>query len=204
MAGDAADGFLTIINMQRILGWRTWPLLYGIFSILIGLGASVLGFWMSTVRMLYSMASKNFLPASFTKVNKHQQPVLPNIFLLGISLTFLFLMNAGSFMNDFFNLMSFGCACAYALTMISAVRISRKHPSWKSPNALKHSTLTKYAAMLIMLLIAFFCTLGQGIGSWISFAVYMGVGVLLWLYMVNVRWKNSSVTIETPDGEEKF
>ena len=204
MAGDAADGFLTIINMQRILGWRTWPLLYGIFSILIGLGASVLGFWMSTVRMLYSMASKNFLPASFMKVNKHQQPVLPNIFLLGISLTFLFLMNAGSFMNDFFNLMSFGCACAYALTMISAVRISRKHPSWKSPNALKHSTLTKYAAMLIMLLIAFFCTLGQGIGSWISFAVYMGVGVLLWLYMVNVRWKNSSVTIETPDGEEEF
>ncbi|MGP1376879.1 MAG: APC family permease [Bulleidia sp.] len=204
MAGDAASGFLTIINMQRILGWKTWPLLYGIFSILIGLGASVLGFWMSTVRMLYSMASKNFLPAAFTKVNKHQQPILPNVFLLVISLTFLFLMNAASFMKDFFNLMSFGCACAYALTMISAVRISAKHPTWKSPNMLKHSTFTKYAAMLIMLLIAFFCTLGQGAGSWISFAVYMGVGVLLWLYMVNVRWKKSSVIIETPDGEEKF
>jgi amino acid permease len=58
--------------------------------------------------------------------------------------------------------------------------------------------------MIIMLLIAFFCTLGQGIGSWMSFGVYLGVGVLLWLYMVLVRWKKSKVVIETPDGEKKY
>ena len=59
-------------------------------------------------------------------------------------------------------------------------------------------------AMVIMIAIAFFCTLGQGIGSWISFGVYLGVGVLIWLWMVVVQWKKTSVVIETPDGEQEF
>lgn len=168
--------------------------------------ASILGFWMSIVRMLYSMGKKNFLPEAFTKVNKHQQPILPNIFLLAISLIFIFLQNAGSFMNDFFNLMSFGCACAYALTMISAVRMHRKHPEWykDNKNVVKGGDFTRIGAMCIMIAIAFFCTLGQGKGSWISFGVYMGIGALIWLWMVVVRWKNSKVVIETPDGEKEF
>ena len=77
------------------------------------------------------------------KLNKHKQPILPNIFLLTISVIFIFLMNATKFMNDFFKLMSFGCACTYAITMISAV------------------------AMLIMLAIALFCTLGNRIMDFI-------------------------------------
>ncbi len=204
LAGDAANGFMTIINMERTLGWTVWPVMYGFFSVLMGLGASILGFWMSTVRMLYSMSEKNFLPESFRKLNKHKQPILPNIFLLAISLIFILLMNATTFMNDFFNLMSFGCACAYALTMISAVRIQRMHPDWKSPNPVKGGNILRFTAMCIMIAIAFFCTLGQGIGSWISFGVYLGVGVLLWLYMVLVRWKKSKVIVDTPDGLKEF
>lgn len=206
LSGDAANGFMTITAMQNILGWKFWPIVYGLISILMGMTASILGFWMSTVRMLYSMGKKNFLPEVFTKVNRHQQPILPNIFLLVISLTFIVLQNAGSFMNDFFNLMSFGCACAYALTMVSAVRIRHKHPEWykDNPNAVKGGDVTRIVAMVIMVAIAFFCTLGQGVGSWISFGVYLGIGALIWLWMVAKRWKQSQVVIETPDGEQTF
>ena len=59
-------------------------------------------------------------------------------------------------------------------------------------------------AMIIMLAIAFFCTLGQGIGSWISFAVYMGVGVCIWLWMGPHSLEHVKVTIETPDGEKEY
>ena len=52
--------------------------------------------------------------------------------------------------------------------------------------------------------IAFFCTLGQGIDSWICFGVYLGVGVVIWLWMVLVNWKKHPVEIETPDGIQKF
>ena len=68
----AQDGFLTIATMQNVLGWTFWPIIVGILSCLLGMGASLLGFWMSTVRMLYSMANKNFLPKVFAAVNKNQ------------------------------------------------------------------------------------------------------------------------------------
>ena len=206
LAGDAANGFMTITAMENLLGWKIWPVIYGLVSILLGMTASILSFWMSSARMMYSMGTKNFLPAAFTKVNKHQQPILPNIFLLAISLIFILLQNAGSFMNDFFNLMSFGCACAYALTMISAVRIHHKHPEWyeDNRNVVRGGDFFRILAMVIMIAIAFFCTLGQGAGSWISFGVYLGVGVLIWLWMVVVRWKQSPVIIETPDGPQEF
>lgn len=200
----AKDGFLTITVMQNELGWTFWPIVVGLLSCLIGMGASLLGFWMSTVRMLYSMSKKNFLPKAFSRVNKHQQPLLPNVFLLVISLIFIILQNSGSFMNDFFNLMSFGCACAYALTMISSIMIHHKHPEWKSENAVKGGNFLRVLAMLIAVAIAFFCTLGQGINSWISFGVYIGIGFILWLWMVLVYWKKNKVEIETPDGIQNF
>lgn len=206
LSGEAGNGFMTITAMQTLLGWKLWPLIFGILSVLLGMTASILGFWMSTVRMLYSMGKKNFLPAVFTKLNKHRQPILPNIFLLMISLCFILLMNATTFMNDFFNLMSFGCAVAYAITMVSAIRLHRQHPEWyrTNKNTVKGGDAMRVLAMIIMLTIAFFCTLGQGIGSWISFSVYMGVGILIWLWMNLVHWKKSPVQIETPDGMKTY
>ena len=173
-------------------------------SCLLGMSAALLGFWMSAVRMLYSMSKKNFLPSAFSRLNRHQQPLLPNIFLLALSLLFIILQNAGTFMNDFFNLMSFGCACAYALTMVSAMRIHHKYPSWKSDNAVRGVDAFRLLAMLVALAITYFCTLGQGIGSWISFGVYLGSGVALWLWMVLVYWKKHDVVIDTPEGPKRY
>ena len=200
------DGFMTITAMKELLGWSFWPLVYGLVSILLGMTASILGFWMSIVRMLYSMGKKNFLPQVFTKVNKHQQPIVPNIFLLCVTLTFVLIQNATTFMNDFFNLMSCGCACAYAITMISAIRIRSKHKDWYegNKNLVKGGNAMRILAMVIKVAIAYFCTLGQGKGSWISFGVYMGVGIVIWAWMCLVRWRTSKVIIETPDGEKEF
>lgn len=132
--GAAVNGFLAITMMEQLGGgWGVFAVIFGIAAILCAIGTCLLGFWLSTVRLMYAMGENNFLPKAFTKLNSHQQPVLPNILLLIISLVFLLLQNATTFMNDFFNLMSFGCACAYALTMISAMRIHKKYPNWVSP-----------------------------------------------------------------------
>jgi APA family basic amino acid/polyamine antiporter len=32
----------------------------------------------------------------------------------------------------------------------------------------------------------------------------MGVGAIIWMWMVLVRWKKSKVIIETPDGNKEF
>ncbi len=202
--GAAVNGFLGITMMEQLGGrWQIWSILFGITSILCAIGTCLLGFWLSTVRLLYAMGRTNFLPSSFAKLNKHQQPILPNVLLLVISIVFLILQNAGTFMNDFFNLMAFGCACAYAITMISAIRIHHVHPDW-SPYHLKGGSITRCAALIIAIVVAFFCTLGQGAGSWISFAIYLVVGMTLWLWMVFVNWKKSPVIIRTPDGMKKY
>ena len=203
--GAAVNGFLAITMMEQLGGgWSIFAVIFGVAAILCAIGTCLLGFWLSTVRLMYAMGENNFLPKAFTKLNRHQQPVLPNILLLIISLIFLLLQNATTFMNDFFNLMSFGCACAYALTMISAMRIRKKYPQWVSPYKLKGGNITRILALLIAIMIAFFCTLGQSAGSWKAFGIYLGVGVVLWLWMVLVNWKKHPVEIETPDGVEKF
>ena len=203
--GAAVNGFLAITMMEQLGGgWSIFAVIFGVAAILCAIGTCLLGFWLSTVRLMYAMGESNFLPKAFTKLNRHQQPVLPNILLLIISLIFLLLQNATTFMNDFFNLMSFGCACAYAVTMISAMRIRKKYPQWVSPYKLKGGNITRILALLIAIMIAFFCTLGQSAGSWKAFGIYLGVGVVLWLWMVLVNWKKHPVEIETPDGVEKF
>ena len=202
--GAAVNGFLAISMMEELGGgWKTASILFGIAAILCAIGTCLLGFWLSTVRLLYAMGKSNFLPRAFARVNKHNQPVLPNVLLLFISIVFLILQNSGTFMNDFFNLMAFGCACAYAITMVSAIRLHRQHPEWTTYH-LKGGKFTRTAALVIAIIVAFFCTLGQGSGSWISFFIYLGIGFILWLWMVTVNWKKAPVIVETPDGPKKF
>ena len=203
--GAATGGFLAITMMEQLGGgWNVFAVIFGIAAILCAIGTCLLGFWLSTVRLMYAMGENNFLPKVFTRLNSHQQPVLPNLLLLLISMVFLFLQNATTFMNDFFNLMSFGCACAYALTMISAMRIHKNYPEWVSPYKLRGGNVTRVIALVIALVIAFFCTLGQSAGSWKSFAIYLGVGVLLWLWMVLFNWKKKKVIIQTVTGPKEF
>jgi len=149
------------------------------------------------------MGEHNFLPKSFAKVNKHHQPILPNILCLVIGIFFLIMLNISTVMADFFNLMSFGCSVAYAVTVVSAMRISKKHPEWliyKIPGG----KFTRIIALVISIIIAYFCTLGQSTGSWICLGAYCGVGVIIWLWMVFFRWKKEKVVISTLDGDKEY
>ena len=55
-----------------------------------------------------------------------------------------------------------------------------------------------------MAVIAFFCTIGIKRTTWIGFIGYIGVGALLWLYMIFIKWPKEKVWMKTPDGEKNF
>ncbi len=204
----APDGsevsFLTMTAMENLLGWKVWSVIYGFGAIIGAIGTCLLGFWLSTVRMIYAMGMQNFLPKSFAYCNKHQQPILPNLLLLGICIIFLLMMNTTTFIYDFFNLMAFGCAVAYAMTSWSAISIKIKHPNWQSPYHLAGGMFMRVLSLVLSIVIAVFCTIGQGIGSWKGFAVYIAIGGVLWLWMIGIRWRKEKVHIITPDGEMDF
>ena len=200
---SGTDGFVTIIAMEELLGWRVWASIYGIFAILCAIGTCILGFWLSTVRLIYAMGRSNYLPKAFCKVNKHHQPILPNIFLAVISIIFLLTQQESTFMASFFNLMAFGCGLTYFITSITSFTWKKKHPNWVSPYKIPGGNFMKVLALLISVAIAVGTCIGQQWGSWVCFIVYVGIGVLLWITML-FKWRTTKVRWMTPDGYMEF
>ena len=204
LAGGADSGFLTILQLENSFGWKAYAIIFGVLSVVITLATCVLGFWIASVRLMFAMGRQNFLPKAFASTNKRGQPVLPNILITAVCIVFIIIMNATTFMKDFFNLMAFGAACAYTCTMISNIRIHRKHPEWESTYRIKGGYFMRILGLLCALTAAVLCTLGQGAGSWRSFAVYFGIGIVIWLWMVLYKWRRTPVVMRTPDGEKEY
>ncbi len=173
-------------------------LVMGIVGVVFPIGTSVLGFWYSGVRMIYAMGRQNFLPKAFAKTNKYSQPVLPSVLILVVSVAFLAMQE----IRSFFDLMAFACALCYVITTISSLRVDKNHPEWERPYKCKKPL--KIMSLVIMIVIAGFCTIGIGTTTWIGFAGYMGIGLILWLVMNIFKWPKEKVWMKTPDGDKEF
>jgi APA family basic amino acid/polyamine antiporter len=203
--GGGGTPFITIkAFMKAYPGWEAYAIFLGVVGVLFPIGTSVLGFWYSSVRLIYAMGRQNFLPEAFAKCNRFDQPMLPNILIYVISILFILLQNAGAYIMDYFNLMAFACACAYAISTVSAIRLSLTKPDWPRPYKLPGGQLMRILSLVIAIIIAIGCTLGQQPSAWNGLAMYIGIGVLLWLWMLFMKWPKQSVWMYTPDGEKEF
>ncbi len=202
--GGTSAPFVAIKVLERDFGWAAYAVFFGITGVFCTISTCLLGFWLSSVRLLYAMGRQNFLPKSFAKTNRYSQPIIPNILILGLGVGQLLLMNSLSFLQDFYCMMSFACAAAYAVTMMAAVQIGRKHPEWPRPYRLKGGNFFRWFAFVIALAICWLTTLGQGWGGWRSFILYCGLGAVLWIWMIIFKWPHSKVWMSTPDGEVDY
>lgn len=198
--GGDCHPFITFEALRSCFGANvSWFILVmGIVGVVFPIGTSVLGFWYSGVRMIYAMGRQNFLPKQFSYTNKYKQPVLPNILLLIVSIGFIAMQS----ITAFFDLMAFACALCYVITSVSSLLLDKKHPEWDRPYKCKK--VLKILSFIIMIIIAFFCTIGIGKATWLGFIGYMGVGFALWLYMITIKWKKEKVWMKTPDGDQQF
>jgi len=196
--------FASLRAIINLYGWKNYAILYGIVGVLFTIGTCVLGFWVSGVRMLYAMGRQNYLPKAFAKTNRFGQPILPNIFILAVSIFFFIMMNQYTYLQDMFNLMSFSCASAYALTMYASILLVKNHPEWPRPYKLRGGMPIRWFAFLSMLVIAVFCLIGQNRTAWLGLFGYYGVGVLIWLWMNLVKWRKDKVWMQTPDGLKEY
>ncbi len=198
--GGDCHAFIVFEALQKSFGSGiSWfILLMGILGVVLPIATSVLSFWYSVVRMIYAMGRQNFLPKSFSKTNKFAQPIIPNIIVLVVSICFLTMKS----ITAFFDLMAFACTLCYCITSVSAIILEKKHPEWERPY--KCSKFLKYLSLIIMIILAFFCTIGIGKETWIGFIGYMLVGLSLWIYMMVFKWKRTKVYMDTPDGEKEY
>lgn len=198
--GGSSAPFISIKAFFEAYGWAKYAFLLGVIGVLFPIGTSVLGFWYSSVRMIYAMGRQNFLPAAFAKTNKYGQPILPNILIFVLSVMFLLMPS----ITAFFNLMAFACATCYIISVISSIKMQKEHPEWKRPYKLPGGNKMRYLALVIAIVISGFTAYGQATESWVGFTGYMGVGLVLWIWMMVKKWPVQKVWMMTPDGEKEF
>ncbi|MGI6331848.1 MAG: APC family permease [Zhaonellaceae bacterium] len=203
--GGSGAPFITIKAFQSAYPtWGAYAFFLGVVGVLFPISTSVLGFWYSSVRLIYAMARQNFLPVVFAKTNKFDQPILPNILIYVISLLFIILQNNYDYIQNYFNLMAFACALAYTISSISAIRLAIVHPEWERPYKIPGGMFMRVLSLILAAIIAYGTALGQQSTAWAGLGMYIGIGILLWLWMLAFKWPKQSVWMYTPDGEKEF
>jgi APA family basic amino acid/polyamine antiporter len=174
---------------------------FGISAVLFTIGTSVLGFWISGVRLLYAMGRQGFLPKAFSYTNRYKQPILPNLLILSVSWVQL-LFSDTAFLANFYCLMAFACACVYAITMFSSIRLAMVHPEWDRPFKLWGGQAFRGFALLLAILMVVGTGFGQPPGAWRAFGVYMSIGIVLYLFMAIFKWPKESVWMICPSSDK--
>ncbi len=208
LTGDGSGQPFASLNMMKLAigggtgGWAVWLWIFGIGVVLFPIGTCILGFWLSSVRMFYAMGRQNFLPKAFAKTNKHHQPIVPNLLILGLSVAAIITMNYTSFLQSFFCLMSFCVATCYFIISGAGILAAIKHPEWERPYKIPGGMFMRVLAMMIAIVIAVLTALGQP--GWVQLAEYLGVGFALWMWMILIKWRKEKVWIESPEGIKEF
>jgi APA family basic amino acid/polyamine antiporter len=207
LTGDGgAKAFASLDAMKLVVpnegGWTIWFWIVGFGLVVFPIGTCILGFWLSSVRMLYAAGRQNFLPKSFAKCNRHHQPIVPNLLIFVLSVAAILTMSKTTFLQDFFCLMSVCVATCYSIITIAGIRTAIKHPEWERPYKIPGGMAMRFLALGISLFIMVFAALGQP--GWIQLAEYLGVGFLLWMWMIFMKWRKEKVWIESPEGIKEF
>lgn len=198
--------FVSLNQMKVVTGTgaagTVWLWFFSIGVVLFPILASILGFWLSSVRMLYAAGRQNFLPKVFAKTNKHHQPIVPNILILVLSVIAIITMNYSTFLQSFFALMAFCVACCYTIITFAGIMTAIKHPEWERPYKIPGGMPMRVLALIISIVIAFFTAWGQP--GWVQLAEYLGVGFALWMWMILVKWRKEKVWMEGPEGVKDY
>ena len=205
--GDLTNGgdmspFIALKVIQEQLSWLPgWFWLFGIASVLFAIGTCVLGFWIGGVRLMYAMGRQGFLPKIFSKTNRFDQPIVPNIMILALALIQLSFQDA-AFLQSFYTMMGFCCGTAYLITVLSSIRLAATKPHWERPYRLPGGMPFRIMALVFCLFIMLGTGLGQTAGSWRSMFVYILVGAALYLYMRVFRWTKNPVWMICPSDDK--
>jgi APA family basic amino acid/polyamine antiporter len=207
LTGDGSAKAFASLDMMKVATGSTgvvgiWFWIFGIGVVLFPIATCILGFWLSSVRMLYAAGRQNFLPKSFAKCNKHHQPIVPNLLILVLSVAAILTMNYSTFLQSFFALMSFCVASCYAIISVAGIVTAVKHPEWERPYKIPGGMPMRILSLLISVTIAVLTAWGQP--GWVQLAEYLGVGFVLWMWMVFVKWRKEKVWMETPDGIKEY
>lgn len=150
---DSLSGLsaLPTFNAAKLMLGNVGLLILGV-ALICAVLSGIIGFYMATSRLLYSMAKDGVLPAWFGKLHpKYNTPHCALIFVLGISL--LAPWFGRTVINWVVDMSSIGAAIGYGLTCASAFVQMRKNGDaslWMKANAILGSVFSVFFAALLV------------------------------------------------------
>jgi APA family basic amino acid/polyamine antiporter len=164
------------------------------------------GFWLGSIRLMYSMGKGRILPRWFEKLNDADVPSHSNFAILIIVIVFI-AISGTRWLESLFTLMAIGVSIAYLLSSMAFIQLRNKHPEWKRPWMAPGGKLMGYLAVLCSAVMGYYTFKYFDLTLWALFGIYFVVlGGPVWLYLRHRRKQSPEVyVINVPAGmvEEK-
>lgn len=167
---------------------------------------TLMGFWVSSARVLYGAAQLNQLPKIFTKLNKHGQPFYANIVVLAFSIFFC-LFTGDNWVQYIYAVSCIAAGLVYFVCCLDAYILRNKHPEWERPYKAPGGKGLFIFGMIVSVWIIIGSTLELPLGGYISLAIYTAIGFVLYFLMESYRKKdpeNLKLITLTPDDKKSL
>lgn len=185
------------------------PQIIGIAAIVAGIlhaFTTLMGFWVSSARVLYGASQLNQLPKAFMKLNKHGQPYISNLVVLLFSVFFC-LFTGDNWVQYIYAVSCIAAGLVYFICCLDAMVLRKKYPDWKRPYKAPGGDALFIAGMIISIWIIIGSSLELPFGGYVSLAIYSAIGLVLYLIMESTRKKNPEkdklITL-TPEDIDTF
>ena len=163
---------------QQLLG--TWGLIFLGVAVLGAILSGIIGFYMATSRLLYSMSKEKVLPAWFGKLDpRFKTPSNAILFVLVIALAAPFFGRTA--LGWIVDMSSIGAAIGYGYTSLAAYRFAKKEGNTE---VMITGIIGSIMALIFMILLlipipVFNCSLGKE--SYICFIIWIVMGVIFYV-----------------------
>lgn len=168
----------TFYAAQQLLG--TWGVVLLGIAVLGAILSGVVGFYMATSRLLYSMAKENVLPGWFGKLhNKHKTPANAILFIMAIALVAPFFGRTA--LGWIVDMSSIGAAIGYGYTSFAAFKLAKqeRNSGIMITGIVGVMMAILFCVLLLVPIPMFNCSLGKE--SYICLAIWLVLGIVFYL-----------------------
>ena len=160
----------------QLLG--NWGLTFLGIAVLGAILSGIIGFYMATSRLLYSMSKENVLPMWFGKLGNHKTPKNAIIFTMAIALVAPFFGRTA--LGWIVDMSSIGAAIGYGYTSLAAFKFAKqeKNTAIMITGVIGACMALMFCILLLVPIQMFNCSLGKE--SYICLIIWIVLGLLFY------------------------
>ncbi len=165
------------------------PVIIGTLALISGIlhtFTTLMGFWVSSARLLYGSAELNHLPTVLTKTNRFGQPYVANFVVLLFSIFFC-CFTGENWIEYIYGVSCIAAGIVYFMCCLDAMILRRKHPEWDRPFTAPGGDALFIVGMIVSIGIMVGAALSLPLAAYASLGIYFLIGVVIYILMEAYR-----------------